>query len=96
MRKYEIMYIINPKTTDEERTEVLAYVEKALAEIEATDVKSDTKMGERKLAYPIEKQATGYYVLTTFTVDGTKLGEVETKLNINEKVMRYILVKDEK
>jgi len=34
-------------------------------------------------------------VLTTFEIDGTKLAEVESKLNIMESVMRYIVVKQD-
>ncbi|MGL4357996.1 MAG: 30S ribosomal protein S6, partial [Cetobacterium sp.] len=51
--------------------------------------------GERKLAYPIDKKKTGFYVLTTLEMDGTKLTEVESKLNITEEVMRYMVVKND-
>ncbi|MGL4365378.1 MAG: 30S ribosomal protein S6, partial [Cetobacterium sp.] len=53
------------------------------------------KWGERKLAYPIDKKKTGFYVLTTLEMDGTKLTEVESKLNITEEVMRYIVIKND-
>ncbi|MGL4785814.1 MAG: 30S ribosomal protein S6, partial [Cetobacterium sp.] len=60
----------------------------------ATILKSE-KWGERKLAYPIDKKKTGFYVLTTLEMDGTKLTEVESKLNITEEVMRYIVIKND-
>ncbi|MEG0390983.1 MAG: 30S ribosomal protein S6, partial [Cetobacterium sp.] len=60
----------------------------------ATILKSE-KWGERKLAYPIDKKKTGFYVLTTLEMDGTKLTEVESKLNITEEVMRYMVVKND-
>ncbi|MFZ1419485.1 MAG: 30S ribosomal protein S6, partial [Leptotrichiaceae bacterium] len=37
----------------------------------------------------------GYYVLTTFQMDGTKLTEVETKLNITESILKYMIVKND-
>lgn len=92
MKKYEIMYIINPTILEEGRETVIEKVATILTKAGSNVLKSE-KWGERKLAYPIDKKKTGFYVLTTFEIDGTKLAEVETKLNITEEVMRYIIVK---
>ena len=92
MRKYEIMYIVFPTLTEEDRTAVITSVEETLKSEGADNIVTE-KWGERKLAYPIQKKETGFYVLTTFDIDGTKLFDVEKKLNINEKLMRYIIVK---
>jgi small subunit ribosomal protein S6 len=92
MKKYEIMYIINPTILEEGREAVSEKVNEILTKAGATILKSE-KWGERKLAYPIEKKKTGFYVLTNFEMDGTKLVEVEEKLNISEEVMRYMIVK---
>ncbi|MGL4629503.1 MAG: 30S ribosomal protein S6, partial [Cetobacterium sp.] len=87
MKKYELMFIINPTILEEGRETVIAKVNNILTAAGATVLKSD-KWGERKLAYPIDKKKTGFYVLTTLEMDGTKLTEVESKLNITEEVMR--------
>ena len=94
MTKYEIMYIINPTILEEGRDAVIAKVDTILTEAGATLTKTE-KWGERKLAYPIDKKKTGFYVLTTLEMDGTRLVEVERKLNITEEVMRYIIVKQD-
>lgn len=94
MKKYELMFIINPTILEEGRETVIAKVNNILATAGATVLKSE-KWGERKLAYPIDKKKTGFYVLTTLEIDGTKLTEVESKLNITEEVMRYIIVKND-
>ncbi len=94
MTKYEIMYIINPTILEEGRDAVIAKVDAILTESGATLTKTE-KWGERKLAYPIDKKKTGFYVLTTLEMDGTRLVEVERKLNITEEVMRYIIVKQD-
>ena len=94
MTKYEIMYIINPTILEEGRDAVIAKVDAILTESAATVTKTE-KWGERKLAYPIDKKKTGFYVLTMFEMDGTKLVDVERKLNITEEVMRYIIVKQD-
>lgn len=92
MKKYEIMFIINPTILEEGREAVIEKVTTILTKAGSNVLKSE-KWGERKLAYPIDKKKTGFYVLTTFEIDGTKLAEVETKLNITEELMRYIIVK---
>ena len=92
MKKYEIMYIINPTILEEGRDAVVEKVTGILTAAGATVAKSE-KWGERKLAYPIDKKKSGFYVLTTFEMDGIKLAEVEAKINIMEAVMRHIVVR---
>lgn len=92
MKKYEIMYIINPTVLEEGREALIAEVN-SLLESNGAALSKTEKWGERKLAYPIEKKKSGFYVLTTFEIDGLKLAGIEAKLNIMESVMRYIIVK---
>lgn len=94
MKKYEIMYIISPTVLEEGRDSVIEKISELLTSNGANILKTE-KWGERKLAYLIDKKKTGFYVLTTFEIDGTKLAEVESKLNITEEVMRYIIVKQD-
>ena len=92
MTNYELMFIITPESTEDVIKATVEYVQSDLTRIKAENV-IVTKMGEKKLAYPINKKSTGFYVLVKFNVDGTELTELERKLNINEQIMRYILVK---
>lgn len=94
MKKYEIMFIINPTVLEEGREAVIAKVSDILTANGANILKTE-KWGERKLAYPIDKKKTGYYVLTTFEIDGVAIKDVEAKLNIVEEVLRYIIVKQD-
>lgn len=95
MTKYEIMFILSTHLTDEEKKESVAKVEDILAKAGAQEISTEI-MGERKLAYSIKKKENGYYVLTNFVIDGTKLIDVETKLNITESLLKYMIVKNEK
>ena len=91
-RAYELMMIIAPETTDEEKETVIAFVEKNINAMNVKQVAIE-KMGNKKLAYPIDKKNTGYYVLFKFIGDGTGHNELERKLNMQEKIMRYLFVK---
>ena len=94
MTNYEIMFILSTQLTDEEKKANVTLVEETLAKSRAESVSTES-WGDRKLAYPIEKKENGYYVLTTFQMDGTKLTEVETKLNITESILKYMIVKND-
>ena len=94
MKKYEIMYIINPTILEEGRDAVVEKVNGILTAAGATVTKSE-KWGERKLAYPIDKKKTGFYVLASFEIEGTQIAGVEAKLNIAEELLRYIVVKQD-
>ena len=94
MRNYEIMFILSTQLTDEEKQAGVEFVEKTLTATGATEVKTEI-WGDRKLAYPIKKKENGYYVLTTFQADGTRFTEIEAKLNINESLLKYMIVKND-
>ena len=94
MRNYEIMFILSTQLTDEEKQAGIKLVEDTLAKAGAVEIKTEV-WGDRKLAYPIKKKENGYYVLTLFQMDGTGLTEVETKLNITESILKYMIVKND-
>ena len=94
MRNYEIMFILSTQLTDEEKQAGVAFVEETLKVAGAAEVKTEV-WGDRKLAYPIQKKENGYYVLTTFQIEGTQLKEIESKLNITETILKYMIVKND-
>ncbi|MBP6125533.1 MAG: 30S ribosomal protein S6 [Leptotrichiaceae bacterium] len=94
MKDYEIMFILSTQLTDEEKKANIELVETTLTKAGAVELKTEV-LGEKKLAYPIKKKENGYYVLTLFQIDGTKLTEVEAKLNITETILKYMIVKND-
>lgn len=50
--------------------------------------------GEKeKLAYPIKKQAEGYYVLINFESAPSEIDELERVYRITDEVIKFIVVK---
>ena len=94
MKNYEIMFILSTQLIDEEKQAGVALVENTLTKAGAVEVKTEI-WGDRKLAYPIKKKENGYYVLTLFQIDGTRIPEVEAKLNITESILKYMIVKND-
>ncbi|RRD38426.1 30S ribosomal protein S6 [Leptotrichia sp. OH3620_COT-345] len=94
MKNYEIMFILSTQLTEEEKKAGVTLVEETLTKAGAVELKTEI-WGDRKLAYPIKKKENGYYVLTLFQIDGTKLPEVEAKLNITESILKYMIVRND-
>ncbi|MBQ6048663.1 MAG: 30S ribosomal protein S6 [Oscillospiraceae bacterium] len=87
--KYEVMYIIDP-TLGEEATAALVERFKALVEQNGT-LDELVEMGKKKLAYAINDQNEGYYVLMKFTSGPELPAEVDRVLGITEGIMRRLI-----
>ena len=53
----------------------------------------ETHWGRRKLAYEIDGQREGYYVMMHVDLDPLALPELERNLNLASTVLRYLLVR---
>lgn len=91
-RLYEIGFIVNPDATEEDVKKindlVVSLVEKNEGKVDKVD-----EWGRRPLAYPIEEHAEGIYTFVNATMDGGNVAELEKRIKLNEKVMRYIIMR---
>jgi small subunit ribosomal protein S6 len=91
MRKYEAVYIISP-TLDEEA--VKAIVEKFSGLVsQYGELEKVEEWGRKKLAYEVQDQKEGYYVLMNFSANSEFPEELERNFNITEGVIKYLVVK---
>jgi small subunit ribosomal protein S6 len=55
---------------------------------------TDSKnLGNKKLAYPIKKEATGYYYVLNFEATPEIVAEVDRKARIDESVLRHMIIR---
>jgi len=54
-------------------------------------VENEDSWGVRKLAYPIEKKDSGYYVLLTISIDENQLPEFRKQLELDETLLRSLI-----
>jgi small subunit ribosomal protein S6 len=94
MRLYEVVYILDP-SLDESAADAKLEKFHALATAHGGEVSAVDHWGNRQLAYPIQKQSTGYYVVAQFTAAADALPEFERLLKLDPEVMRYLLVLNE-
>ena len=88
--KYEVMVVFSLKNGEEQ---VKALIEKFRASIErhAGAVEVNEDWGKRKLAYPINDEAEGYYVIYTFESEPEYPAELSRRLNIADGVLRSLV-----
>ena len=92
MNHYETIMIINSNL---EETAIKTAIEKISSLINANGkVEKVEEWGKRKLAYPIEKQSEGYYVLVNFESNPEFIDELERVYNITDEIMKHIVVKN--
>ena len=80
MNKYEIMFIVKA-TMESETVKASAETMKKVISDNGSNVIEFKELGEKKLAYPIKKEITGYYFLMQALLDETILRHLIIKLD---------------
>lgn len=93
INNYETVMVLNP-TLEEEKLTALVEKFEGLISANGEVVKTDV-WGKRRLAYEIEDQTEGYYVLIEFKSKPDFPAELERIYKITDGVIRDIVVKQE-
>lgn len=91
MRSYELVFIVHPEVDGDDLTAIVETV-KGLVERGGGEVTQVEPWGLRRLAYPIQKQWEGQYVLMRFELEPRSVAELERGLGLTEQVMRHLIV----
>lgn len=94
MNKYEIMFIVRPDMEEADIKKTADAMKKVLTDKKAK-VLEEKSMGQRELAYEINKFNTGYYYLYIVEANSAAEEEFSRVARINENVIRHLIVKVE-
>ena len=95
MRKYEIMFIVKPDL-EEAAMKKVAEDMKSVLESNKAKVLDTKEMGQKDLAYEMNKYKTGYYFLFTIETEGDQATKEFDRLSlINENILRHLIVRVE-
>jgi small subunit ribosomal protein S6 len=92
---YETIYIVKPDLADEENKALTTRINEVIAKMNG-EVRKLEDWGVRKLAYPINKVNRGRYMYLRSDGDATLIAELERRLRLDERVVRYQTVKLDK
>ncbi|MDU0457317.1 MAG: 30S ribosomal protein S6, partial [Geobacteraceae bacterium] len=88
MRKYETIFILHPELSEEDIKSVTTKAQDVISSYKGECFRMDD-WGIRKLAYPIKKSARGRYYYLRFDGNSALIAELERRLRLDEKVLRY-------
>lgn len=94
MRTYEVVYILDAALEEAAVDDKLERFHEVVTDPGGEVVAVD-HWGNRQLAYPIEGQTTGYYVVAHVNAEAESLPEFERVVKLDDDVLRYLVVVNE-
>ncbi len=92
MRKYELTFIARPDMPEEELGKLITQMEGVVTG-QGGKIEKVEKIGKRRLAYRVERQKEGIYVLFVIEGTGETVKEFERRLKVNDAVIKYLSVR---
>jgi len=94
-RLYETTFIVNASLDDSQTDAVVGRVQDVIVK-NGGAVNALNKWGRKRLAYPINKKTNGFYVNIEFTAPGTLLGALERSFQLDEMILRFLILQLDK
>jgi small subunit ribosomal protein S6 len=91
-RTYEVVFIIDPDAEDAEVMRLTEAVQKIITDQGGSITKTEM-MGKRQLAYEINHRRDGVYVLLEVDGSGVEIAELERRMRVNDRILRYMTVR---
>ena len=94
MRYYEVLYIVHPALEGGHLQDIVKSID-GLIDKHGGKIEAQDNWGKKKLAYPIDKQNYGIYILTQFSSDGTSNNNILQDMEHNPDILGSIISKIE-
>lgn len=92
MNNYLLTLVLKPDLEEKARGELLSDMKKKMVGKDGKVEKEDL-WGARDLAYPIKRQAKGFYAHFEFSTDPKIAKDLDKSLKVEENILRYLLVR---
>ncbi len=94
MTKYELTFIVRSDMEEQEIKNVAETMKKVLTDGNANIIE-EKALGQKELAYEINKMKTGYYFLYVIEAENEVIDEFSRVARINESILRHLTIKVE-
>lgn len=91
-RIYEVVFIIDPDAAEDEVTRLSDALRQVVTDQGGTVTRSEL-MGRRNLAYRIGRRNEGVYYFFEIEGTGREIAELERRMRVNDRVLRYLTVR---
>lgn len=92
MNKYELMFIVKTTMETDAASSLANGYKKVIAD-EKGEVTNFKDMGQKKLAYTIEKQVNGFYYVINFNASANAVKELDRRLGLDENILRHMIIR---
>lgn len=92
MKKYEIMFIVKSALESDEIKKSAETIKSIITDNKGKVVEFN-ELGEKKLAYAIKKEISGYYYVMVVEADNEAISELNRKASINENILRHLIIR---
>jgi len=90
-RQYEVVFIVDPMV-DDEVSKLTEGFTQIVTDQGGVVTKAET-MGKRQLAYEILHHKDGTFVLLEIEGSGREIAELERRMRVNDRILRYLTVR---
>ena len=95
MNNYETVFILTPVLSDAQMKEAVEKFKTLLTD-QGAEIVNEESWGLRKLAYPIDKKSTGFYIFLEFKANPSSIDRLEVNFRRDERVIRFLTIKQDK
>ena len=92
MTNYEIMFIVKTTMESDKIKGTIDAMKKIITDGKGKIVETKD-MGEKKLAYQIKKEFTGYYYVLKVEASKEVIAEFDRRSSIDENILRHLIIK---
>ena len=93
MNQYDLNLILNPNLSAEQVQIEKDYIENTLRS-NGAEITNLDDLGNRRLAYAVNKDREGYYLMYTIRATGNPEQTIAATLRLRDNVRRILVVKD--
>lgn len=92
-RQYELTFIVRVDPNEEVMNEAVDQVKSWVEADELGTVTNMDRWGRRRLAYELDGQREGYYVVMQAEIEPGAINEIERNLKLSDSILRYLLIR---
>ena len=92
MRKYELMFIVKPDLEETAIKKEAETLKKVLTDRKCK-INEEKAMGQKELAYEMNKYKNGYYFLYVVEANNEAISEFDRLARLSENILRHLVIK---
>ncbi len=93
MNKYELMVVINAMLSQEEKDAIFKEATEIVMKSEGKVINSQVWLDKHKLTFPLKKSTHGTYYVMNFESAAAAINKIRQALKLNERVLRFLLLR---